>query len=87
MHWDMEGVSGPFTREHVWFWAEGMQEPIAEEGRRLLMTDMDSAAAAAGRSGVSRIDDCTVQGRVERHCEVVKWALGTGLDMPEGERA
>ena len=24
MHWNMEGVSGLFYREQVWFWAEGM---------------------------------------------------------------
>jgi hypothetical protein len=23
MHWDIEGVSGLFTREHVWFWEVG----------------------------------------------------------------
>jgi hypothetical protein len=23
MHWDMEGTSGLFTREHTWFWEEG----------------------------------------------------------------
>lgn len=22
MQWDMEGVSGVFSREHVWFWEE-----------------------------------------------------------------
>ncbi len=42
----------------------------------------EEAEKAAKRPGVERIGDCTVQGRVERHCDVVNWVLGTGLDMP-----
>ena len=51
MHWDMEGVSGIFTREHVWYWEEGTREHIAEEGRQLLIADVNSAAAAALEAG------------------------------------
>jgi D-aminopeptidase len=32
MHWDMEGVSGLFTREHVWFWEDEVRTDIADEG-------------------------------------------------------
>jgi len=42
---------------------------------------MDAAARAAQRPGVLRLDDHTVEARVGRQAEVVKWLLGTGLDM------
>jgi hypothetical protein len=25
MHWDMEGTSGLFTREQVWYWEKGVR--------------------------------------------------------------
>jgi D-amino peptidase len=58
MHWDMEGVSGLFTREHVWFWEDGVRPHIAEEGRRLLMADVNSATAAALNAGAERVIVC-----------------------------
>jgi D-amino peptidase len=58
MHWDMEGVSGLFTREHVWFWEEGVRPTIAEEGRRLLMADVNSATAAALQAGADQVIVC-----------------------------
>jgi D-amino peptidase len=58
MHWDMEGVSGLFTREHVWFWEDGVRPDIAEEGRRLLMADVDSATAAALQAGADQVIVC-----------------------------
>ena len=42
---------------------------------------MDAAAKAAQRPGVARLDDHTVEARVGRQADVVKWLLGTGLDM------
>jgi D-amino peptidase len=45
------------------------------------MRTMDGAAKAAQRPGVRRLDDHTVEARVGRQCDVVKWLLGTGLDM------
>ncbi|MEP7365132.1 MAG: M55 family metallopeptidase [Acidobacteriota bacterium] len=42
---------------------------------------MDSAAKAGQRPGVLRLDDHTVEARVGNQSEVVKWLLGTGLDM------
>ena len=47
----------------------------------LRMRTMDAAAKAAQRPGVLRLDDHTVEGRVGRQADVVKWLLGTGLDM------
>jgi D-amino peptidase len=58
MHWDMEGVSGLFTRDQVWFWEDGVRPEIAEQGRRLLMADVDSATAAALRAGADRVIVC-----------------------------
>ena len=58
MHWDMEGVSGIFTREHLWFWEEGVREHIAEEGRALLIADVNSAAAAALKAGADEVIVC-----------------------------
>ena len=58
MHWDMEGVSGIFTREQVWFWEPTVRERIAEEGRRLLMADINSAVAAALDAGVDELIVC-----------------------------
>lgn len=58
MHWDMEGVSGLFTREHVWFWEEGVRTDIAEEGRRLLIADVNSATAAALQAGADQVIVC-----------------------------
>ena len=48
----------------------------------LRMRTMDAAAKAAQRPGVLRLDDHTVEARVGSQAEVVKWLLGTGLDMP-----
>jgi D-amino peptidase len=45
------------------------------------MATMDAAAKAAQRPGVQRLDDHTVEARVGRQADVVKWINGTGLDM------
>jgi D-amino peptidase len=58
MHWDMEGTSGLFTREHTWFWEEGARPQIAEEGRKLLMADINSAVTAALEAGVDELIVC-----------------------------
>ena len=58
MHWDMEGVSGLLTREQVWFWEEGVRPEVAEEGRKLLVADVNSAAEAALKAGVDRLIVC-----------------------------
>jgi D-amino peptidase len=58
MHWDMEGVSGLFTREQVWFWEAGARPAMAEEGRRLLMADVNSATAAVLEAGADQVIVC-----------------------------
>jgi len=47
------------------------------------MTSPEAAERACARPTVRRVDETTVEGRVERHCDVVSWLLGTGLDMPD----
>jgi D-aminopeptidase len=47
----------------------------------LRLRTMDAAAKAAQRPGVFRLDDHTVEARVARQADVVKWLLDTGLDM------
>ncbi len=42
---------------------------------------MDAARKAAQRPGIEQTDDHTVEARVGRQCDVVKWLLGIGLDM------
>jgi len=58
MHWDMEGASGIFTREHLWYWEEGVRATIAAEGRQLLTADVNAAAAAALDAVVDEIIIC-----------------------------
>ncbi|MCS6863144.1 MAG: M55 family metallopeptidase, partial [Abditibacteriales bacterium] len=58
MHWDMEGVSGIFTREQVWFWEKGVREHVAQEGRELLIADINSAVAAALEAGADEVIVC-----------------------------
>lgn len=48
----------------------------------LRMRTMDAAAKAAKRPGVLRLDDHTVEARLGRQADVVKWLIDTGLDMP-----
>jgi len=58
MHWDMEGTSGLFHREQVWFWEKGVKPEIADEGRKLLEADVNSAVAAALAAGADRVIVC-----------------------------
>jgi len=45
------------------------------------MAAMDLAATAAQRPGVRRVDDHTVEARIGRQADIVKWINGSGLDM------
>lgn len=58
MHWDMEGVSGLFTREQVWYWEPGVREEVKAEGRELLIADVDAACAAALDGGADELIVC-----------------------------
>lgn len=42
---------------------------------------MDAAVKAAQKQGVARLDDHTVESRVGRQADIIKWITGTGLDM------
>jgi D-amino peptidase len=58
MHWDMEGAAGIMSREHLWYWEDGVREEVAAEGRRLLTADVNAAAAAALGAGVDEVILC-----------------------------
>jgi D-amino peptidase len=45
------------------------------------MRTMDGASKIASRQGVTRLDDHTVEVRIGRQCDVVKWITGSGLEM------
>jgi len=48
-----------------------------------MKTPADADAAVAKRpQTVIRVDDCTIEGHVERHCDVMAWLTGDGLNMP-----
>jgi len=86
MHWDMEGVSGIFEREQVWFWEPGARERKAREGRDLLMADVNSASEAALAAGVDELIVCDTHhggGNVETE-RMLKDARITYLWRPSG---
>lgn len=58
MHWDMEGVSGIYSREQVWYWEAIVRPEVAAEGRDLLIADANSAAQAALDAGVDELIVC-----------------------------
>ena len=47
------------------------------------MISMDAAQHAANKPEVQRLDDYTVERRIERHCDVVTWIAAAGLDLPD----
>jgi len=48
---------------------------------RLRMTTPEAAQKTAQRYNAKLIDQYTLEAEVERHCDVIKWISGTGLDM------
>jgi D-amino peptidase len=62
MHWDMEGASGLFTRQHAWYKERGVTPDVAEEGIRLLIADVNNAAEASLRAGVDQLIICDTHG-------------------------
>ncbi|MCZ6676011.1 MAG: M55 family metallopeptidase [Candidatus Poribacteria bacterium] len=96
MHWDMEGASGIFTREQVWYWEEGVPEHVAEEGRQLLIADVNAAVQAALDAGVDevivsdthhgggniRLDDMFADPRITYHDRSVGYQDGERRWMP-----
>lgn len=55
MHWDMEGACGLFKKEQAWYWEESVPEAVGQEGRDLLMADVNSATRAALEAGADEI--------------------------------
>jgi D-amino peptidase len=47
----------------------------------ITMTSAGAAEKAAQRHGVERVDELTVRGTVARHCDVMKWITGDGLNQ------
>lgn len=43
----------------------------------------EDVEVAARSPTVERLDAFTIRGHAERHCDVMKWLTGTGLNMPE----
>ncbi|MCZ7648801.1 MAG: M55 family metallopeptidase [Planctomycetota bacterium] len=58
MHWDMEGCSGLFEREQVWYWEPGVRPDVAEAGKQLLIADVNAAVKAALAAGADEIIVC-----------------------------
>jgi D-amino peptidase len=58
MLWDMEGASGLYRQAQAWYWEPGISAETAEEGRALLIADINSAAAAALEAGVDEVIVC-----------------------------
>ncbi len=58
MHWDMEGASGLFTRQQTWYWEEGVTPQTRDEGRDLLMADINGASRAAMDAGAGKLIVC-----------------------------
>jgi len=62
MHWDMEGTSGMFVREQAWYKQKAVKPEVAEEGIKLLIADVNSAAEAALKAGASELIICDTHG-------------------------
>ena len=62
MHWDMEGTSGLFSRQQAWYKEKGVKPEVAEEGIKLLIADVNSAAEAALKAGVDQLIVCDTHG-------------------------
>lgn len=58
MLWDMEGTSGLFDKERIWYWDPGVPEQMKTEGCEMLTADVNSAARAALEAGVDTLIIC-----------------------------
>jgi D-amino peptidase len=58
MLWDMEGASGLFEKERIWYWDPGVPEQMKKEGCELLTADVNSTARAALEAGVDSLIIC-----------------------------
>ena len=62
MHGDMEGTSGLFLREQAWYKQKEVKPEVAEEGIKLLIADVNSAAEAALKAGATELLICDTHG-------------------------
>jgi len=58
MLWDMEGTSGLFEKEKIWYWDPGVPVQMKKEGCEMLTADVNSAARAALEAGVDSLIIC-----------------------------
>jgi D-aminopeptidase len=77
------------VREAIGLMGEGRfkaYQPALPMTAALRLKSVEAADAAAQRPAVERLDEFTLACRLERRCDVIKWIVGTGLDMPERRR-
>lgn len=55
MLWDLEGVSGLFTREQVWHWEERSTPEAYAVGKTLLIEDINASVRAALDAGADEV--------------------------------
>jgi D-amino peptidase len=55
MLWDMEGVSGLFTREQAWHWEDRSTPEAYAEGKTLLIDDINASVKAALDAGADEL--------------------------------
>ena len=58
MLWDMEGTSGLFNKEELWYWEEGVPKEVGVMGCEYLTADVNAAARAALDAGVTELIIC-----------------------------
>jgi D-amino peptidase len=58
MLWDMEGTSGLFDQQRIWYWDEGVPKELGVEGCKMLTADVNAAARAAFEAGVDTLIIC-----------------------------
>jgi D-aminopeptidase len=52
----------------------------------LKMTSPEAATRYEQRYKARKIDQVTLEDKVDRHCDILKWLTGTGLDMTPEKR-
>jgi D-amino peptidase len=58
MLWDMEGTSGLFTKEPIWYWDKEVPKETGIFGCEMLTADVNAAARAALAAGVTELIIC-----------------------------
>lgn len=58
MLWDMEGTSGLFTREQLWYWEPGVRTQVVAEALEIFTANVNAATRAALEAGVTELIVC-----------------------------